>query len=209
MKQLWFDLLQKKTFCLFDKETAQNVKKGLVIYNRNRMIERIKKFAEKEGLVFNEPSIPRRTFFEQRADDFKISRSFCSSLMKWYNSLNYKKSQKIELALIEDLEKIQGHDLCQDLFNRFVECHPDEKDFIYDNQDMLFDQVAIVTVLLCNLQTPSKISLAKLCRTDEIAKRKILSVKDIATDWPEIRDVVKKAYSLSVLDLFQTIINWK
>ena len=209
MKQLWFDLLQKKTFCLFDKETAQNVKKGLVIYNRNRMIERIKKFAEKEGLVFNEPSIPRRTFFEQRADDFKISRSFCSSLMKWYNSLNYKKSQKIELALIEDLEKIQGHDLCQDLFNRFVECHPDEKDFIYDNQDMLFDQVAIVTVLLCNLQTPSKISLAKLCWTDEIAKRKILSVKDIATDWPEIRDVVKKAYSLSVLDLFQTIINWK
>jgi len=209
MKQLWFDLLQKKAFYLFDIETLQNVKKGLVIYNRRLMSEKIKNFAEKENLIFNEPSIPKKpgALFEQVADDFKISRSFCSSLMKWYNSLNYRKNLRVELTTIEELEKIQSHDLCQDLFYRFCECHSD--DFIYDNQDQLFDRVAIITVLLCNLQTPSKTSLANLCRANEIALRKILSVKNITTDWPEIRDVVKKAYSLNVLDLFQTIINWK
>ena len=174
------------------------------------MSEKIKNFAEKENLVFNEPPLPKKpgAIFEQGADDFRISRSFCSSLMKWYNSLNYRKNQRVELAPIEELEKIQKNDLHNDLFARFLDCHPNEKDFICNNQNLL-DRVAILTVLLCNLQTPSKISLVKLCRTDEIAARKISSVKNITTDWPEIRDVVKKSYSLNVLDLFQTVINWK
>jgi hypothetical protein len=202
VKQLWFDALQKNAFAIVERELSQSTKKGLVRFLRNDLSEDLIKMAKSLGLKFIPPPQLPLHYVIKNGDFFKPSKEFCSCLMKWYySSLSYNRALRDELA---EMKTIEEHGGFNELLDYFSSQHPD-----LALEEGIQDRVCIAAVILCNLRDSSNKKFGDFYRGSEILERRIKSIQNLSTDWPIIVEVVREAVGLNVINLFQTIINWK